>query len=83
MRLTSSRSTQAVVRSHWMFEAPWSTWIGRGRPSSPSLSQSQSLKVKMYGVALISSTIASFPEQWTVPPGMRKWSCFFAGHLFT
>ena len=37
--------------------------IGRGLPSSPRRPQSQSLKVKMYGVALISSTMLFAPEQ--------------------
>ena len=46
--------------------------IGRGRPSRPSRSQSQSLKVKMKGVALISSTMVSAPEQCSVPAGIRK-----------
>ena len=72
MRLTSSRSTHAVVRSHWMLAAPWSMWIGRGRPSRPRRSQSHSLNVKMYGVALISSTMLSAPEQCTVPAGNQE-----------
>ena len=33
--------------------------------------QSQTLKVKILGVALISSTMAPAPEQWTVPAGIR------------
>ena len=53
-----------------IFFIPWSRWIGRGSPSMPRRPQSQSLKVKIYGVALISSTIVFFPEQCTVPAGI-------------
>jgi hypothetical protein len=41
------------------------------------------LKVKMNGVALISSTIEPAPEQCTVPAGMRKWSCLRRGTTLT
>ena len=81
MRLIRFCLVHCVVRSHWMLAAPCSRWIGRGLPSRPSRPQSHILNVKMYGVALISSTIASAPEQCTVPAGIRKWSCFLAGHL--
>ncbi len=37
----------------------------------------------MNGVAEISRTIEFAPELWTVPEGMRKWSCFLAGKVFT
>ena len=57
--------------------------MGRGFPSSPRRFQSQSLKVKILGVELISNTIALAPEQWMVPPGIKKWSCFLAGQRLT
>ena len=41
------------------------------------------INVKIYGVLDISRTIAFEPEQWSVPPGIKKWSCFLALHLFT
>lgn len=50
---------------------PWPILIGRGSPSNPKRPQSQSLNVKILGVALISSTMAPAPEQWTVPAGIR------------
>ena len=59
----SENNSNGVVRSHWMTNLPRSTLIGRGLPSSPSRAQSQSLKVKMLGVELISSTMLSWPEQ--------------------
>ena len=43
-----------------------------GLAVQPSRPQSHILKVKMYGVALISSTIELRPEQCTVPAGIRK-----------
>nr|BFF25508.1 hypothetical protein GCM10025732_34730 [Glycomyces mayteni] len=56
---------------------------GAGMPSRPTRPQSQSLNVKMNGVAEISRTIEFAPEEWMVPAGMRKWSCFFAGKALT
>jgi len=53
-----------------------------GRPSSPGRPQPHHLKVKTYGVALISKTMLFVPEQWIVPAGIRKWSCLRPGHLF-
>jgi len=38
--------------------------------------QSYILRVKMYGVALISKTRLPLPEPWIVPLGMRRRSCF-------
>src|SRR5690606_41754047 len=61
-----------VSRSQSMTSLPLCTLIGRGLPSKPRRCQSQSLKVKRFGVELISSTTAFIPEQWIVPAGMRK-----------
>ncbi len=49
---------------------PCSSEMGRGFPSRPMRPQSHNLKVKIYGVALISSTTLLAPEQCTVPEGM-------------
>ena len=59
--------------------SPLRSLIGLGCPSRPRRIQSYILKVKMYGVALISSTRLSAPALCTVPFGIRNRSCFFAG----
>ena len=79
VRCTRFSRTQVVRRSAWTLARAWSRWTGRGTPSRPSRPQSHILKVKMYGVAEISSTMELRPEQCTVPAGIRKWSCFAAG----
>ena len=69
--LQSRSRTYSVLRFQSMTCAACLMLMGRGFPSSPMRPQSHILNVKMFGVALISSTREPEPEQWIVPPGIR------------
>src|SRR5688572_16543950 len=80
-REMNSRATRSPARSKYRFSNARRMFSDRGFPSRSMRIQSYILNVKMYGVALISSTRLPTPEQWIVPLGIRNRSCFFAGQL--